>query len=66
MVLRGLLANFILTDIITFMFMLFLPKQYYLYAVLGIETLQYLYVVRKMGNDCMDQINWLNLFEPVY
>ncbi len=45
MVLRGLLANFILTDIITFMFMLFLPKQYYLYAVLGIETLQYLYVV---------------------
>ena len=42
MILRSFISNFILMDIISFMFMLFLPKSIYFYSVLGIESIFYL------------------------
>ena len=45
MLLRSMLSNFILMDIVSFMFMLFLPKYIYLYGVLGIEMIQYLFII---------------------
>ena len=45
MILRSMLSNFILMDIISFVFMLFLPKSIFLYGLLGIEIIQYLLVI---------------------
>ena len=45
MILRSMFSNFILMDIISFIFMLFVSKSYYLYGVFAIETIQYILVV---------------------
>ena len=45
MILRSMLSNFILMDIISFVFMLFLPKSIFLYGLLGIEIIQYVLVI---------------------
>ena len=42
MIIRGLIANSILATIITFSFMLFIPKSVYFYCVSVVELIQYL------------------------
>lgn len=45
MIFRSFLANFILLDIISFVFMLFIPKSIYMYVTSIFELIQYLIVI---------------------
>ena len=45
MILRSFMANTILMDIISFVFMLFLSKKMYFYGVLGVESIQYILII---------------------
>ena len=45
MIFRSFLANFILLNIISFVFMLFAPKSIYFYAVSSFEAIQYIIVI---------------------
>ena len=64
MILRSMFSNFILMDIISFIFMLFVSKSYYLYGVFAIETIQYILVIisvlmimfRKDGRSIHDML----------
>ncbi|MBR2828613.1 MAG: RDD family protein [Bacilli bacterium] len=45
MIFRSFMANTILMDIISFVFMMFLSKKLYFYGVLGIESIQYILII---------------------